>query len=88
MSVSGRKEFHDERAAHNFLEAPVWPGGPVYPCCGSMIGVNKLKSQSTRISVYKCYECRKPFMEGSKVPMHPWLQAMHLMRASKKGIRG
>lgn len=34
------------------------------------IGVNKLKSQSTRISVYKCYECRKPFMEDSKVPMH------------------
>ena len=42
---------------------------------------------------YKCYQCRKPFtvkvgtiFEASHMPLHLWLQAIHLMAASKKGI--
>ena len=49
--------------------------------------------QSTRIGMYKCYECRKPFratvgtvFEASHVPLRLWLQAVHLMASSKKGI--
>jgi transposase-like protein len=49
--------------------------------------------KSTRIGVYKCYQCRKPFtvkvgtiFEDSKVPMHIWLQAIYLIAGSKKGI--
>jgi len=93
MSALSRKEFHDEQAAYDFVEARVWPDGPVCPHCGSTERINKLKGDSTRIGVYKCYECRKPFtmkigtiFEHSKVPIYLWLQAMYLICASKKGI--
>jgi len=53
----------------------------------------KLKGASTRPGTYKCRACRKPFtvkvgtiFEASHVPMHLWLQAIHLMCSSKKGI--
>jgi hypothetical protein len=49
--------------------------------------------KSTRLGLYKCYQCRKPFrvtvgtvFEASHVPLHLWLQAIALMSASKKGI--
>ena len=52
-----------------------------------------LKGKSTRIGVYKCYDCRKPFtvkvgtvFEASNVKLHIWLQAMFLVCSSKKGI--
>jgi transposase-like protein len=52
-----------------------------------------LKGKSTRIGVYKCYACRKPFtvkvgtiFEASHVKMHLWLQAIFLMASSKKGV--
>ena len=51
------------------------------------------KGKSTRLGVYKCYACRKPFtvkvgtiFEKSHIPMHIWLQAMHLLCSSKKGF--
>jgi transposase-like protein len=41
----------------------------------------------------KCYACRKPFtvrigsiFEDSHLPLHLWLQAIHLLCSSKKGI--
>ncbi|MEQ8741237.1 MAG: IS1595 family transposase [Rhodospirillales bacterium] len=93
MPILSRKEFHDEQAAHDFVGARVWPDGPVCPHCGSVERIGKLEGKSTRVGVYKCYSCRKPFtvkigtiFEGSKVPMNLWLQAMYLMCASKKGI--
>ena len=85
--------FHDEAAAFGFVEARVWPTGPVCPHCGSMERIGKLKGKSTRMGVYKCYDCRKPFtvrvgtvFEDSKVKLHLWLQAIFLVAASKKGI--
>jgi hypothetical protein len=52
-----------------------------------------MKGKSTRIGMYKCYQCRKPFrvtvktvFESSHVPLRLWLQAVHLMASSKKGI--
>jgi transposase-like protein len=49
--------------------------------------------KSTRLGTYKCYQCRKPFtvkvgtvFESSHVPLNIWLQAMHLICSSKKGI--
>jgi transposase-like protein len=52
-----------------------------------------MKGKTTRLGLYKCYACRKPFtvrqgtiFEGSHLPLHLWLQVIHLMCASKKGI--
>lgn len=93
MSVLDAKHFHDEEAAYRYVEAALWPEGPVCPHCGCMERVGKLKGQSTRVGVYKCYECRKPFtvkvrtvFESSHVPMRHWLQAIFMMAASKKGF--
>ncbi|MFH1157448.1 MAG: IS1595 family transposase [Pseudomonadota bacterium] len=92
-SILSDKRFHDEKAAYAYVESRVWPEGPVCPHCGCMERVGKLEGKSTRIGVYKCYECRKPFtvkvgtiFEDSHVKLHIWLQAIHLMCASKKGI--
>ena len=92
-AVLTAKHFHDEAAAYAYVEARVWPQGPVCPKCGTMDRVGKLSGKSTRIGTYKCYECRKPFtvkvgtiFEDSHVPMHLWLQAMHFMCSSKKGV--
>src|SRR5207302_2247729 len=53
----------------------------------------KMSGKSTRIGVYKCYQCRRQFsvkvktvFEDSHVPMRLWLQAMYLLCSSKKGI--
>jgi len=93
MSVLSRKEFHDEQAAYDYVEARVWPHGATCPKCGERDRVSKMGGKSTRIGAYKCYQCRKPFtvkigtiFEASHVPMNLWLQAIYLMCASKKGI--
>jgi transposase-like protein len=91
--VLDQKHFHDEHAAYAYLEARIWPNGPVCPHCGGVDRIGKLKGKSTRIGVYKCYQCRKPFratvgtvFEASHIPLRLWLQAIHLMASSKKGI--
>ncbi len=85
--------FHDEAKAIEFVEARVWPNGPVCPHCGGTTRLGRLGGQSTRIGTLKCYECRKPFtvkidtiFEDSHIPMHLWLQAIFLIASSKKGI--
>jgi transposase-like protein len=91
--VLDQKHFHDEHAAYAYVEARIWPNGPVCPHCGGVERIGKLKGKSTRIGVYKCYQCRKPFratvgtvFEASHIPLRLWLQAIHLMSSSKKGI--
>ena len=92
-SVLDAKHFHDEEAAYAYLEERLWPTGPVCPHCGGFDRIGKMGGKSTRIGVYKCYQCRKPFrvtvgtvFEASHVPLRLWLQAVHLMASSKKGI--
>jgi transposase-like protein len=92
-SVLDQARFRDERAAYAYVEAQIWPNGRVCPHCGVVDRSGPLKGKSTRIGVYKCYACRKPFtvkvgtiFESSHVPLHVWLQAIHLMCSSKKGF--
>jgi transposase-like protein len=92
-SVISDRHFHDEKAAYAFVEARIWPNGPVCPHCGSVERISKMGGKSTRIGAYKCYACRRPFtvkvgtiFEASHVPMRHWLQAIFLMSSSKKGI--
>jgi transposase-like protein len=92
-SVLDHPRFRNEEAAYAYVESIVCPNGRVCPHCGVIGESARLKGKSTRIGVYKCYACRKPFtvkvgtiFEKSHVPMHIWLQAMHLMCSSKKGF--
>src|SRR3954468_7191118 len=93
MSVLSEPQYHSEEAAYAFVEAHVWPNGRVCPHCGVFDKSGLLKGKSTRIGVYKCSACRKPFtvkvctvFEASHVKLHIWLQAIHLLASSKKGI--
>ena len=94
-SVISDKHFHDERAAYAYVEARIWPDGPVCPHCGNA-DPSRMKlfaGKSTRLGVRQCNECRKPFtvkigtiFESSHVPLRIWLQAIHMICSSKKGI--
>ncbi len=93
-SILSSDHFHNEEAAYAYVEKRLWPDGPVCFHCGATEEhVSKLKGKSTRVGLYKCYACRKPFtvkmgtvMESSHVPLRIWLQAIYLMNSSKKGI--
>src|SRR6266851_3404491 len=93
MSVLSEPQYHSEPAAYAFVEAHVWPNGRICPHCGSVDRSGALRGKSTRIGVYKCYDCRKPFtvkvgtiFEASHIKLHVWLQAMFLLCSSKKGL--
>jgi len=92
-SVFSEPQFHNEESAFAFVEALLWPDGPVCPHCGDKEKIGKLNGKTTRIGLYKCYACQKPFtvrigtlFEDSHIPLRFWLQAIYLMAQSKKGI--
>jgi transposase-like protein len=91
MDTFSASQFTNEAAAREYLERVLWPAGPVCPHCGVINHAYATK----RPGVYRCAEagCRKDFtvtmrtvMERSKIALHKWLQAFHLMCASKKGV--
>jgi transposase-like protein len=88
-----RTYLHDEKAAYAFVESQLWADGRPCPHCGVLDESVLLQGKSTRIGVYKCRACRKPFtvkigtvFEGSNIKLHIWLQAIFLLSSSKKGI--
>jgi len=92
-SILSAKVLQNEAAAIAWVEARVWPEGPVCPHCGGVERISKMGGKATRIGLWKCYQCRKQFtvkvgtiFESSHVAMHLWLQAMYLLCSSKKGI--
>ena len=92
-SALSEPHFHNEAAAFAYVEARLWPNGPVCFHCKETERIGKLKGKTTRPGLYKCYACRKPFtvrmgsvFESSHVPLRIWLQAIYLMCSSKKGI--
>jgi transposase-like protein len=85
--------YIDENAAREHLEALLWPDGPTCPHCGSINSATRLQGKSTRPGLLKCRECEKPFsvtvgtvFERSKIKLHQWVYATHLLTSSKKGI--
>jgi len=94
-SVLDADRFHNEDAAFAYVEARLWPNGPICPHCGNADDkrMRRMEGKTTRKGLIKCNECRKPFtvrigtiFESSHLPLHLWLQVIHLMCASKKGI--
>ncbi len=86
--------FTDETKARKWLEARVWPQGPICPHCGATgDDVTKLEGKAHRPGLYQCSACREQFtvtvktvFERSKIPLTKWLAALFLLTASKKGV--
>jgi transposase-like protein len=92
-SVLNAPHFQNETAAFAYVEAALWPQGPICAHCGETGRIGALKGKTTRPGLYKCYVCKKPFtvrmgtiFESSHLPLHLWLQVIHLFCCSKKGI--
>lgn len=92
-SILNAPQFQSEAEAFAFVEARLWPNGPVCPHCKETSRIGRLNGKTTRPGLHKCYVCKKPFtvrmgtiFESSHLPLHLWLQIIHLMCASKKGI--
>jgi transposase-like protein len=92
-SVLSEPQFQNEAAAFAYVEARLWPEGPTCPHCGSVDRIVRLNGKTTRMGLHKCNACKGQFtvrqgsiFESSHLPLHLWLQVIHLMCASKKGI--
>lgn len=85
--------YNDEDAAREHLEAIRWPNGPICPYCGVVDRVTPLGGKSMGPGWYHCNACREKFTvrvgtvyERSKIPLHKWVLATHLLCAGKKGV--
>ena len=88
--------FNDDNAAREHLESIRWPNGPVCPHCGGTERNSKITAKSdkgARPGLYFCGDCREQFtvtvgtvFERSKVALHKWVLATHLICSSKKGM--
>ncbi len=85
--------FTNVDAARAHLEKIRWPRGPVCPHCGATERQSRLTGESHRPGLLFCGECREQYtvtvgtvFERSKIPLHKWVLATHLICSSKKGI--
>lgn len=93
QAILNQPHFTDAEKAREYLEALRWPNGAICPHCGVIGHAYKLEGKAHRPGVYKCGSCREQFtvtvgtvFERSKIALNVWLQAVHLMCASKKGM--
>ena len=93
-SVLSAPHFQSETAAFAYVEARLWPNGPMCPHCGETgDDIGRLTGKSTRPGLCNAtpasshLRCESgTIFEDSHLPLHLWLQVIHLFCASKKGI--
>lgn len=82
------KMIPDQETARVYLEAQIWPNGPVCPDCKS-----ERVTTRKRPGFYHCNACNFDFtvrtgtvFERSKIPLDKWVYAMYLLVTARKGI--
>lgn len=82
------KMLPDAESARMYLEAQIWPNGPVCPDCKS-----ERVTTRKRPGYYHCNACNFDFtvrtgtvFERSKVPLDKWVYSMYLLVTARKGI--
>jgi len=91
MTFLSAPYFHDEIAAHVLVEGIVWPSGPVCPKCNGAARITRVRGG--RSGLYRCGPCKRQFtvkvgavFESSHLPLNQWLQIVHMMISSRKGV--
>lgn len=89
--------FRDEAAARRKLESVRWPQGAVCSHCGAGGASRSIASSPAnrvRAGLYRCGACRRQYtvtvgtvLEGSHIPLHLWLQAIHLLFSAERPVR-
>jgi transposase-like protein len=91
-------QYRIEDSARKYLEAQLWPDGPLCPHCrllGKATQLNRETGIGThgRKGLYQCRACRKQFtvtvgtiFEDSHIPLHKWLLGIHLICSSQKKV--
>lgn len=91
MCTPTEPRFQNNTAAREYLEATLWPSGPVCPHCGTINNAYVTKKPG----VYRCgeKECRNDFtvtigtvFARSKIPLHKWLLSAFLICSSERGM--
>ena len=92
------QRFADDDTARQYIEAILWPNGPVCPHCknNDQSKIWKIKAnpeKKIRAGLHRCASCDKEFtctvgtiFEDSHIPLRKWLIAWYLVCSSKKGI--
>ena len=87
--------FTDDAKAREWLEAQIWPSGPICPHCDNFDQgmITEMRGKAHRAGLYQCNPCREQFtvtvgtvFERSKLPLSKWMAALFMMTASKKGV--
>lgn len=86
--------FAEEESARIYLEARLWPNGPICPDCKSDDRVSALGTCATRkAGFYRCNACQFDFtlrtgtiFGRSHIPLHKLVYAMYLLVTARKGI--
>lgn len=80
--------FPDEATARTYLEARLWPHGPVCPECKTSDRITTRKN-----GFYRCNSCKLDFtvrtgtiFGRSHIPLHKWIYGMYLLVTARKGI--
>ena len=92
--VFSAPHFHNEEAAFAYVEAHLWPEGPVCPHCGNCddkqigrlsgkIAVRACESVTPAARRSRCGSAR--IFEDSHFPLHLWLQAIQLITREQEG---
>jgi transposase-like protein len=88
--------FRDEHAARLKLESLRWPSGVQCCHCGAIGTARNIASNlhnRVRAGLYRCGSCGRQFtvtvgtvFESSHIPLHKWLQAIHLLFSANKPV--
>ena len=86
------KQFPDETACRDYLQANRWPNGVICPRCGN----THVYVVAQREHHWQCHECGPQgyrfsvlvgtIFENTNKPLRDWFRVMHMMLTSKKGI--
>jgi transposase-like protein len=73
------RRFSTDKSCREYLEARLWPNGPVCPHCPGGKKIYRIRGRSARKGLYACGACRRQFtvtigtiLERSHIPLPIW----------------